>query len=280
MRSSPKVVEPSSKRCELQLLERIFTILELFDGDHPDWSATEVARAVGLPVPTSHRILVGLMRARYLSRDWDSKRFSLGPAALSFARRTDAALDLRQVAPPVLKQLTALTNETALMTMLNDRHDRARCCARVESSRPLRLSVAPGNELPLHAGAMQKVLLAYLPAPEINSVLSGELPSLSRATITDPARLRSNLRTVRTRGWAISFEETNEGVWGVAVALIDASGAPAAAFGLASSRASLTVPAVKQHLVDLHAAASTLASRLGYSLPSLKLPARRELAAA
>jgi DNA-binding IclR family transcriptional regulator len=264
----------------LQLLDRIFIILELFDGDQPDWSATEAARAVGLPVPTAHRILLGLMRASYLSRDRDSKRFSLGPAALSFARRTEAALDLRRVAPPVLRQLTALTNETALMTMLNDRHDRARCYARVEPPQPLRLSVAPGNELPLHAGAMQKVLLAYLPAPEINSVLSAELPSLSRATITDPVRLRSNLRTVRSRGWAISFEETNEGVWGVSVPLIDAGGAPAAALGLASSRRSLSVPAVQRHLVDLHAAASTLADRLGYSLPSLKLPAQRELAAA
>jgi DNA-binding IclR family transcriptional regulator len=270
----------SSGRGELQLLDRIFAILELFDGDHPDWSATEAARAVSLPVPTAHRILVGLMRASYLGRDRDSKRFSLGPAALSFARRTDAALDLRRVAPPVLRQLTALTNETALMTMLNDRHDRARCYARVERSQPLRLSVVPGNELPLHAGAMQKVLLAYLPAPEINSILSGDLPSLSRATITDPARLRSNLRTVRSRGWAISFEETNEGVWGVAVPLIDSGGAPAAALGLASSRGSLNVPAVQRHLVDLHAAASTLADRLGYSLPSLKLPAQRELAAA
>jgi DNA-binding IclR family transcriptional regulator len=280
MRTPVEVLERSSGRCELQLLDRIFAILELFDGERPDWSATEAARAVGLPVPTAHRILVGLMRASYLSRDWDSKRFSLGPAALSFARRTDAALDLRRVAPPVLRQLTALTNETALMTMLNDRHDRARCYARTEPSRPLLLSVAPGNELPLHAGAMQKVLLAYLPAPEINLVLSGRLPSLARATITDPVRLRSNLRTVRNRGWAISFEETNEGVWGVAVPLIDASGIPAAALGLASSRGSLSVHTVQRHLVDLHAAASTLADRLGYRLPSVKLPAQRELAAA
>jgi DNA-binding IclR family transcriptional regulator len=280
MRSSERVVERSSGRRELQLLDRAFAVLELFDGDHPDWSATEAARAVGLPVPTAHRILLGLMRASYLSRDHDSKRFSLGPAALTFAKRANAALDLPRLAQPVLRQLTALTNETALMTMLNDRRDRVCCSARVEPSQPLQLSVAPGNELPLHAGAMQKVLLAYLPAPEINSVLSGELPALSRATITDPVRLRSNLETVRSRGWAISFEETNEEVWGVAVPLIDAGGSPTAALGLASSRESLSVPAVQRHLVDLHAAARTLADRFGYSLPSLKLPAQRDLAAA
>lgn len=274
-------MEQSVRRGDLQLLDRIFAILQLFDGDHPEWTATEAARAVGLPVPTAHRILVGLKRAEFLTRDGDSKRFSLGPAALSFARRADAVLDLGRVASPVLRQLATLTDETALMTVLNERHDRARCCARVESSQPLRLSVRPGNELPLHAGAMQKVLLAFLPPREINSILAGELPSLSRATITDPVRLRSDLGTVRDRGWAISYEETNEGVWGIAVPLIDDSGQPAAALGLAGLRVNLSVAAVKRQLVDLHAGAAAIAGRLGYSVPDVALtPARGELAAA
>jgi DNA-binding IclR family transcriptional regulator len=269
------------RRGELQLLDRIFAILRLFDGDHPEWSATETARAVGLPVPTAHRILVGLKRADYLTRDGDTKRFSLGPAALEFARSTEAVLDIGRVASPVLRRLARLTDETALMTVLNESHDRARCCARIETSRSLPLSVRPGEELPLHAGAMQKVLLAFMPPPEINVILAGELPSLSRATITDPARLRSNLLTVRDRGWAISYEETNEGVWGIAVPLLDREGLPVAALGLAAPGKDLSLESVRRQLSDLHAGAVAVATRLGYSVPDVELtPSRRRLAAA
>ena len=45
-----------------QVLERTFSILELFDQEHPEWSTTEVARRLGLPIPTVHRILAALRR--------------------------------------------------------------------------------------------------------------------------------------------------------------------------------------------------------------------------
>ena len=43
---------------------------------------------------------------------------------------------------------------------------------------------------------------------------------MCRATITRPDRLREHLREVRRRGWAISFEETDEGVWGIALPIV------------------------------------------------------------
>ena len=93
--------------------------------------------------------------------------------------------------------------------------------ARVDSREPLRLSVQPGRELPLHAGASQKMLLANLPVMETQRVLDAPLPPLCSHTITDPDSLRMELSSIRQRGWASSCEETNRGVWGLAVGLID-----------------------------------------------------------
>jgi IclR family acetate operon transcriptional repressor len=247
-------------------------VLDLFGAERPEWGTSEVARAAGLPVPTAHRILAGLTDRRYLARDERTRRFRLGPAALDLGERARAVIDLRQAALPVLRRLARETDETALLTVPNGERDRSVCLERVESSQPLRLSVEPGRRLPLHAGASQKALLAFFGEAEVERVATGSLERLCRATITDPEALRANLAEIRERGWAISFEETNLGVWGVAVPLLDGQGEAVAALGLAGPSARLSPDEVVDHLERLGKAALELAMPLGLDVPELAWP--------
>jgi len=244
----------------------------LFGADQPEWGTSEVARAARLPVPTAHRILAALTGRRYLARDERTRRFRLGPAALELGGRARAVLDLRQAALPVLRRLARETDETALLTVPNSERDRSVCLERVESAQPLRLSVEPGRRLPLHAGASQKALLAFLAEEEIERVAAGSLERLCGATITDADALRANLAEVRERGWAISFEETNVGVWGVAVPLLDEDGTAVAAVGLAGPSARLSPDEVLDHLERLRDGAVEIAAPLGLDVPELRWP--------
>jgi IclR family acetate operon transcriptional repressor len=248
------------------------TVLDLFGADQPEWGTSEVARAARLPVPTAHRILTALAGRRYLARDDRTRRFRLGPAALDLGERARAVLDLRQIALPVLRRLVRETDETALLTVPNSARDHSVCLERVESSQPLRLSVEPGRQLPLHAGASQKALLAFLAEDEIDRIASGPLERLCRATITDGDALRTDLAEVRARGWAISFEETNVGVWGVAVPLLDDEGTVVAAVGLAGPSARLSQNEVLDHLERLLEAARETSAPLGLEVPELTWP--------
>ena len=153
-------MSPATDRPSLQVLERTFTILEIFDEDRPEWSATEIARALDLPIPTVHRLLTALKHRGYVSQHEETKRFRLGIASLQLGDRARAVVDLRSVAVPALRRLSRDTGETALLTVLAPGRDRGVCLERVETPQPLRLSVTPGRQLPLHAGASQKVLLA------------------------------------------------------------------------------------------------------------------------
>jgi DNA-binding IclR family transcriptional regulator len=262
-----------------QLLERAFALLAIFDSERPEWTTTEAAQEVGLPVPTAHRILGVLEREGFLARDED-KRYTLGSASLGLGRRAQAVLALDRVAAPFLERISALTDEVALLTELNQRRDGVVCSVRIESSQPLFLSVAPGNELPLYAGASQKALLAFMSTDTVEEICAGRLDPLCRATITQRDRLREHLREVRRRGWAISFEETDEGVWGIAIPIIDPDGAAVAAVGLAGPRHRLDASQVRHQLTALHEGALTVAGRLGYSVPELDLaPASRHRAA-
>ena len=87
--------------------------------------------------------------------------------------------------------------------------------------------------MPLHAGASQKILLANLPITDARRVLGQPLQPLCSHTITDPDDMEAELGLIRRRGWAASCEETNPGVWGLAVGLIDDYGYSVAAIGVA-----------------------------------------------
>ena len=206
-----------------QVLERTFGILEVFTETRPEWGTTDIARKLGLPVPTTHRILTALSRLGYVSQHEETRRFRLGLAALTLGERARAVADLRPVAIGPLRRLSEATGETALLTVLTPERDRGVCLERVETSQPLRLSVQPGRQLPLHAGASQKALLAFMPDEDIDRVLAQPLEGFCRSTITGQAALRRELATIKARGWAGSYEETNVGVWGVAVPVLSSS---------------------------------------------------------
>lgn len=62
-------------------------------------------------------------------------------------------------------------------------------------------------------------------------------------TITDRGLLREELARIRDAGSASSFEETNLGVWGLAVPILDANGSIVCAIG-GTLRANISRPLV------------------------------------
>jgi DNA-binding IclR family transcriptional regulator len=256
----------SDARPAFQVLERTFGILEIFTETRPEWSTTGIARELGLPVPTVHRILAALKRLGYVSQDAETRRFRLGLAALSLGERARTLAELRPVAIGPLRQLSDATGETALLTVLSPARDRGVCLERVETSQPLRLSVQPGRQLPLHAGASQKALLAFMPADEIDRLAGQPLERFCTATITSRSALRRELAAIRARGWAGSYEETNVGVWGIAVPVLSATDV-VCAVGIAGPSPRLSDDRVRRDVRLAHEAAATIGRALGLRSP-------------
>jgi DNA-binding IclR family transcriptional regulator len=218
-----------------------------------------------------HRLLGGLKRLGYVTRDDDTKRYRLGGAALRLGDRGRALGDLRTSAILPLRRLSHATSETALLTVVNPGRDRGVCVERVETSRALRLSVEPGRLLPLHAGASQKALMAFMPEREIEQLLSRPLERLCTSTIIDRRSLARELETVRQRGWASSHEETNVGVWGIAVPVISETDV-VCALGIAGPSPRLTDEVVLGSIEKVHDAALTVARSLGLATPQVSTP--------
>ncbi len=260
-----------AEKSSFQVLDRTFSILELFGEERPEWTTTEVARALGLPVPTAHRILVALARRGYVSQHDETKRFRLGIAALQLGDRARAVVDLRSVALPSLRRLSRDTGETSLLTVLTPRRDRGVCLERVETPQPLRLSVTPGRQLPLHAGASQKALMAFMEPDALDRALGKPLEHLCHNTITDPGLLRDELVKIRQLGWTSSLEETNVGVWGLAVPILDGRGVVVCAIGIAGPSARLEQTRIWELVERIREGAEEIARALGNHVPPVKV---------
>jgi IclR family transcriptional regulator, pca regulon regulatory protein len=233
----------------VESLARGLDILACFGTDHRTMSLTEVATAAGLARPTARRLLLTLEELGYVSSSNGS--FALTPKVLGLGIAYVSGLGLWDIAQPHMERLVAKTGESSSMAQL-DGSDIV-YVARVSVPKIIALRVEIGTRFPAPQTSQGKVLLAALPAGELEGILA--LPSragLPRYIGRSIDQLREELVEVRARGWALADEELAPGVRSVAVPVRDGEGAVRAAMN-----------------VTVHAAETTTEHLLGHHLPLL-----------
>jgi len=185
------------------VVDKSVAILEALAGRGP-CSLAELVETTELSRPTVHRLARALEDHGLLGRD-PAGRFRLGLRLLAWGTQAAAALELVELARPVLAELRDATDESAQLYVRED--DRRVCVASAERRRGLRDTVPIGAALPLTAGSGGTVLLAWADEAE-------------RVPGVDAARLAA----VRARGWAASVGEREAGVASVSAPVLDAAG--------------------------------------------------------
>jgi DNA-binding IclR family transcriptional regulator len=122
-----------------------------------------------------------------------------------------------------------------------------------------------GRRTPLHATASGKALLAFAEPDEQSRMLSAPLTRCTRRTIVSERVLQDQLRTVRSRGYAQTFEELEEGLNAIAAPVRQADRRVVAAL-------SVSGPAFRLRAVDFVRlgrltldAATAISRRLGFT---------------
>ena len=95
----------------------------------------------------------------------------------------------------------------------------------MESTRAVRVGSRVGLRMPAHCTAAGKVILAQLPAVELQEYLDALPEPLTPNSLSDPEAIRAELERVAAQGFATNFEESEDGLSAVAVAIPEPSGA-------------------------------------------------------
>lgn len=178
---------------------------------HGSIRADAIAESLGISLSSTYRYLAALSEAGLVTAG--GATYSPGPVLRALSARQRGEQHLIEVVHPILEELMIDTHETAIVTVRVGAH--AVCVAQVESPETLRMSFHVGDLLPLHAGAGQRVLLAYAPGVLVEHVLGSELKRPTRETLTADA-LRSSLAAIRRDGVAVSGGELMHGAIAIA----------------------------------------------------------------
>jgi DNA-binding IclR family transcriptional regulator len=213
--------------------------------DRGDIKADELATLLDTPLSTIYRYLRTLTEFGFIERQEGGYR--LGPRLHISGGPTITSEELIRVAGPVLETLAEETGETAVIARRIG--TTAVCLHEVRSIHPLLVTCEPGTVLPLGAGAVSRVLLAFAPDDVRDVALDGT---------TGVRALRRDLAAIVREGLAQGDGEP-PGTTTIAVPVIQADGIVAAVAVLApTSRTDRAWRARTTHLL-LDASASIVA---------------------
>jgi len=154
----PSVADEHAAPGGAAAVDRALSLLCAFRAGDDSLSLIELAERTRLYKSTVLRLLASLEHARLLLRRADG-RYALGPELARLSAVRAARFSLEAEVMPVLRELVALTGESAAFHV-REGDDRL-CLYRVDSPQLLRDHTRAGDLLPMDKGAGGRVLMAF-----------------------------------------------------------------------------------------------------------------------
>lgn len=191
----------------------------------------ETAAALGLTHSSAHRFLETMSRAGWVHQIPQTQKYELGPMAIQVGMTAVARMDLRFAASRELREIARRTGETAYLGVLVG--DRVVYIDIVPGGHAIGLNRPVGWTYWAFRTAVGKVLLASLPLDQLSTAIPyRRLPRTGRRGVTALPGLRRELVAVQRAGFATNDEESEPGVYGIAVPIRDGRSRVVAGLGI------------------------------------------------
>jgi DNA-binding IclR family transcriptional regulator len=211
-----------------QSLARGLEILTHLPTDDEGVGIRDLARQMNLSPSIAHRLVKTLTEFGFLEQDASTQRYRIGHRAFEVGNTYLRHNSLETVAPPIVKALAQERQINAFIGVMRGRH--IVYTMAFASSAPVAAISTPGTRAPLHTMAQGKAILADQPDDAILELLGPEpYPKLTDTTITNGVDFLKDVAECRRRGYATADGEFVAGVFNIAVAIRDRSGAAIAA---------------------------------------------------
>jgi IclR family transcriptional regulator, acetate operon repressor len=217
-----------------QAIARAVAVLKAFGPEAAQRTPQELSSRTGLNRSTVYRILNALEREDLVASD-GAGRYHLGPELAILGGLALRQLDLRGVALPFLRELAKRSGETVDLEVLRGAH--VIVVEELPGDYLLNTSSNVGTLWPAHCTSTGKLLLAALPADQLDALLAGGLCACGPRSITDAAVLRAESSAALARGYAISYEELEAHMHAVGAPIYDHQGRLVAAVSVSGPAA-------------------------------------------
>ena len=241
----------------LKSLERGVDLLFLFSAEKPILSLQGITEALDLPESTAYRLVATLCKKGVLARSATAKGYELHASLLRLQAVVRAHIDIRGLSLPHLDALARESGETSQLSLLHG--NEIVCAEAVSTPNMIRYMPEKGRAIPLHASALGRAVLAFLPEAFLKTYIQRVgLQAMTPHTVTDPRKLRAILTQIRAQRWALSFQQMFLGARGVAVPIFDHRGKVVGSLGISGphprfsdQKARSSVPGLQDHATQI-----------------------------
>src|SRR5207342_446124 len=183
-------------------LARGIAVIRAFTQQKRRLTISQLSQRTGIPRAAVRRCLYTLAQLGYVASE-DGRNFELRPKILGLGYSYLSSAPLTRSAQPVLDRLSGVLHESCSLAVLDN--DEALYVARSQTStRIMSVDLGVGRRLPAHCSSLGRVLLAALPASELDAYLRRvKIVQLTSRTVTTADKLKEILEGVRRRGYAI-----------------------------------------------------------------------------
>jgi DNA-binding IclR family transcriptional regulator len=223
------IIRPSQRRGTIQSVDRSARILKALAGGPRRLGVSELAERLELTRPTVHGLLQTLQAHGFVEQDRDSDKYQLGAGLLQLG---NSYLDLNELRGRSIVHAERLATRAHAAVRVGVMHGPSVVVVHHVFRPDDAFQVLEvGAQLPIHASALGKAMLAYAPDSVVDDLLSEPLDKLTSRTLA-PGALRGELEAVRERGIARERDEAVLGEASVAAPIFDHSGHAVGAIGV------------------------------------------------
>lgn len=213
-------------------LEKAMDILCLFDPEHSELTAQEVAQKLSIPLSTAYKYLQVFHDRKFLSKNGHTNKFFPGLTMLKLGFVAAEKTSILDIASKYLASLMQRSLETAVLTVADGLH--VVCVDIRVSSRAVKFITGKGSTMPLYAGSPGKAVLAFKDPGFIDRLVEATgLVRLNKNTITGIEPLKKELALIRKQGFSESDSEIESEVCSVAAPIFDHRGQAIASIAVA-----------------------------------------------
>lgn len=256
----------TSKSNLIQSVNYAINIIEYLFAAEGEASISEISAGTGMYGSTIHRQLATLKERGYIYQDSETQRYGLGLRFYAIGNKVKNNMPIINVIGPAAAEVAKeyhLTAFIAIPDYSSDIRAQQMIVFKKSYSRLISRDEASVGAIGLsHGSATGKCMMSYYPDHLIRQYRETPLVKLTEKTITDWEILLAEFATIRSRGYALDFEEEIEGRTCIAVPVLDSYNHIIAAISLSGPTRNVFENPVNAMANDLTNVAKMLSSKI------------------
>ncbi|MFI3172234.1 MAG: IclR family transcriptional regulator [Eubacteriales bacterium] len=245
-------------------VERALEILEIMVQNNKSFTATEMAGILGVSVNSVFRIFIELERRYYVLKDPSDSSYELTPKIYYLGTALKERVSIVTGARTYMKRLFRTTNETVVLTIMNEEYQTV-VVDQLVSKQPVKFVSTVGFAYDTYNNAMGKAMLAYMSEDEIKEYLDKtQLKKITEHTITSKVQFGKELERVRQEGVGYDREESIPGLICIASPIFSAGGKVEGAIGTTGFVFTMNDEQLAKNVEQIKKQAADLSESLGY----------------